>query len=210
MDLAQLLEQYGYLAILVGSFLEGETILMLGGIAAEDGYLHLHWVILIAFIGTLCGDQLYFLLGRRYGRTWLLRRPRWQAKARRLDILMQRWGVMLILLFRFMYGVRTAAVLVFGMSDIGLLRFALFNALGALLWAGVIGTLGYWFGHGLDWLLEADTHQRLMSIAAIGLIALAIWGYCLTHLPVPPMQGRVVAVAARVAGRRRTLERERL
>lgn len=202
MLLEQLLEHYGYLAILIGSFLEGETILILGGIAAEMGHLQLHWVILTAFVGTLCGDQLYFLLGRRYGRRWLLRRSRWHAKAQRLDVLMQRWGVMLILLFRFMYGVRTVAVLVFGMSDISLWRFAALNALGALLWASVIGCLGYLFGHGLDWLLEADTRQRLLSIAVIALIALAVWGYCLTHLPMPPMRRKMVAVAARVAGRR--------
>ncbi len=196
----QLIDQYGYLAILIGSFLEGETILVLGGIAAEMGHLELHWVIFAAFIGTLCGDQLYFLLGRRYGRQRLLNSPRWHGKAERLDALMQRWGVLLILVFRFMYGVRTFAVLVFGMSGIGLLKFAALNALGALLWASVIGTLGYLFGHGLDWLLEADARQRLVTVGFIALLALALWWYCVSHLPVP--RRRTGAVAARV-GRRR-------
>lgn len=197
----QLITQYGYAAVLVGSFLEGETILLLGGIAAHLGHLKLPWVIGAAFIGTLCGDQLYFFLGRHYGRRWLLRRRSWRIRAARLDTLMQRWGVMLILVFRFMYGVRTVAILVFGMSDIGVARFAALNALGALIWAVTIGGLGYVFGHGLDWLLEADTEHRLLVIGIIALVAVAVWLYCIRHLPTDPVRRGVLAVAARVAAR---------
>lgn len=63
MTLDQLIDTYGYWAILVGTLLEGETILLLGGFAAYQGYLALPWVILAAFIGAFCGDQLFFFLG---------------------------------------------------------------------------------------------------------------------------------------------------
>jgi membrane protein DedA with SNARE-associated domain len=39
MTLESILDPYGYLAVLVGTFLEGETILVLGGFAAHRGYL---------------------------------------------------------------------------------------------------------------------------------------------------------------------------
>jgi membrane protein DedA with SNARE-associated domain len=52
--------QFGYPAILVGTFLEGETILVIAGMAAHRGYLDLPVVIGAAFIGTLFGDQLFF------------------------------------------------------------------------------------------------------------------------------------------------------
>jgi membrane protein DedA with SNARE-associated domain len=55
-----ILKTYGYWAIFIGTFAEGETILILGGIAAKLGYLALPWVILAAFVGGLCGDQLFF------------------------------------------------------------------------------------------------------------------------------------------------------
>ena len=58
---------FGYMAILIGTFLEGETILVLGGFLAHRGYLHLPWVIASAFAGTFAGDQLYFYLGRFKG-----------------------------------------------------------------------------------------------------------------------------------------------
>jgi membrane protein DedA with SNARE-associated domain len=57
---------YGYVAIAIGGFFEGETILVLAGFAAHRGHLHLPWVIVWGFLGTLCGDQLYSIsVGRR-------------------------------------------------------------------------------------------------------------------------------------------------
>jgi membrane protein DedA with SNARE-associated domain len=52
--LESIIETYGYWALLVGTFFEGETVLVLGGFAAHRGYLTLPWVILAAFIGSLC------------------------------------------------------------------------------------------------------------------------------------------------------------
>jgi membrane protein DedA with SNARE-associated domain len=60
------IETYGYPALLVGTFFEGETFLVLAGFAAHQGYLDIPWVILAAFIGTLTGDQVFFYLGRRH------------------------------------------------------------------------------------------------------------------------------------------------
>src|SRR5664279_3888402 len=57
------IRNYGYWALLVGTFLEGETILMLGGLSAQLGYLDLSLVIVVAFIGSFSGDQFYFIVG---------------------------------------------------------------------------------------------------------------------------------------------------
>ena len=75
MTLESLVDAYGYVAVLVGTFLEGETILILGGFAAHRGYMALPWVILAAFIGSLCGDQLFFFLGRWHSQAILSKRP---------------------------------------------------------------------------------------------------------------------------------------
>ena len=59
MDLQSIIENYGYAAILIGTFLEGETILVLAGLAAHQGYLVLTWVILAAFAGI----SFFFIWG---------------------------------------------------------------------------------------------------------------------------------------------------
>ena len=65
MDLPALLHQYGYALIFLGTLVEGETILMLGGYFAHRGYLDLGPSSLTAFAGAVCGDQLFFYLGRQ-------------------------------------------------------------------------------------------------------------------------------------------------
>ena len=74
MDPQSIIENYGYAAILIGTFLEGETILELAGLAAHQGYLVLTRVILAAFVGSLCGDQLFFYFGRKHSQAVLSRR----------------------------------------------------------------------------------------------------------------------------------------
>ena len=162
------IETYGYLGILIGTFLEGETILVMGGFAAHQGYLHLSWVIAAAFVGTLCGDQLYFYLGRRHSQALLARRPLWQAKVSRAQVLVERYQYPLLLGFRFLYGLRTVIPFVIGMSRIPTGIFVVLNILGAFVWAVLIGSSGYLFGHAVEAVISDIKHYE---IAVFGLIA---------------------------------------
>ena len=114
MDMQTIIENYGYAAILIGTFLEGETILVLAGLAAHQGYLKLIGVIAAAFLGSLCGDQLFFYLGRKHAQAVLAKRPAWKAKAEKVHKLMSRYQTPMILSFRFLYGLRTVAPFVIG------------------------------------------------------------------------------------------------
>ena len=67
MALEDLIADLGYIAVFIGTFFEGETVLALGGVAAAHGYLSLPMVIGIAIIGGFLGDQTCFFIGRRYG-----------------------------------------------------------------------------------------------------------------------------------------------
>lgn len=125
-----LIENFGYLAILIGTFLEGETILVIGGFTAHQGYLALPWVILAAFAGSLCGDQLFFFLGRRHSRFILNRRPSWKARMDKAQKLMDRFQTPLILVFRFLYGLRTVMPFMIGMSRVPTYQFIALNAAG--------------------------------------------------------------------------------
>ena len=90
MDIPALIQQYGYAAVFVGSVLEGETMLVLAGLAAHRGYLSLQWVIAIAVAGAFVGDQICFLTGRFLGRTVLARWPRLEPSVARADALLAR------------------------------------------------------------------------------------------------------------------------
>lgn len=150
MSLEALLQDYGYFAILIGTFLEGETILLLGGVAAQLGYLELGWVIVHAFIGTLAGDQLYYFLGKRHGRRFLQKFPALHSRTEKALELLKRQGIWLILSYRFLYGLRTVASVVLGMSNVSARLFTTFNAVGALVWAITLGSVGYLFGQAFE------------------------------------------------------------
>jgi len=112
--LESIVDTYGYVAVLLGTFLEGETILVLGGFAAHRGYLALPWVIVAAFFGSLCGDQLFFFLGRKHSQAVLARRPAWKASADKANRLLERYRTPFILIFRFLYGLRSVCPFVIG------------------------------------------------------------------------------------------------
>jgi membrane protein DedA with SNARE-associated domain len=154
MSLTELLQEYGYAAVLIGTFLEGETILVMAGFAAHRGYLSLPGVVLAAFCGSLLGDQLAFFLGRRYGARALSRFPRVASGVDRATSLLERRGDVLLVGFRFVYGIRNATPLAAGMSKLPFARFFVLNAIGAALWAVVVALGGYVFGHGIEIALE--------------------------------------------------------
>jgi len=173
MSLEQLISTYGYAAIVIGTFLEGETILVLGGLAAYRGYLGLPWVLVSAFWGTLLGDQLYFYIGRTKGQGLIERHRTWRAKSENVFSLLHKHQVLLILGFRFLYGLRTVTPLVLGASRIAPLRFLILNMLGALAWTIVIGIMGYLFGHTLEVIIGDVKRYELwlfIGLAAFGVM----------------------------------------
>lgn len=179
MSLTHLLSQYGYLAVFVGSVLEGETILILAGFAAHQGYLSLPLVITLAFCGGTVGDQIFFLLGRYYGGPLLSRFPRLASRAQPVSQLILRYHAGFIVGVRFMYGFRIVGPLIIGMSDVPAWRFVLLNLLGAALWAVLIGGAGYLFGQTLQSLIpDLKRHEEmalLLIIAVAVLIGLVRW-----------------------------------
>ena len=146
MTLEYLISHYGYVALFIGVFIEGETVLIAAGFAARLGHLSLTWVILIAFAGSLAGDEFYFFLGRVRGKTFLQKRPRWEAKVKRVWALFEHYRTLVILGFRFMYGLRTVTPFAIGLGGISGIRFFVCNAIGAAVWSVVVAFVGYLFG----------------------------------------------------------------
>ena len=172
MSLPGLLTDYGYLAVFIGCLLEGETILVLAGIAAQQGLLSLPAVVALAFLGGTLGDQIFFFIGRRYGQALLRQWSRFAPAAQRVNALLRRHDAWLIVGVRFMYGLRIAGPIAIGMSDVPALRFLAFNLLGAAIWAVVVSGVGYVFGQSLQWLIADLAHFE--EIALVVIIGVAV------------------------------------
>ena len=175
MTLEQVTSHYGYIVILLGALIEGETILLLGGIAAKLGYLSLPNVIACAFTGSLIGDQLSFLAGRYRGVALLRSHPSWRKRARKAAVILERHRIIIIIGFRFLYGLRIITPFVIGMSRVPMLEFAILNITGAAIWATLVVCLGYAFGHAMElWL--GDIHRyEMVLLATVFIAGLLVW-----------------------------------
>jgi membrane protein DedA with SNARE-associated domain len=162
------LAEYGYWAVLGGTLLEGEVVLLLAGFAAQQGVLYLPAVIAVAFCGGVIGDEGFYFLGRSYGSALLSRWPSLQAPAARVTSLLQLHHSWVIVGVRFAYGLRIAGPIVIGASGIPILRFLSFNMIGAAIWAPLVAGAGYLFGESIAWLVP-----RLGAFEAVGLVVIA-------------------------------------
>lgn len=159
--------KYGYLAIFIGCFFEGETILVAGGFAAYQGLLKLPWVIVLAFLGTFTANVLFFSIGRLKGQALIRKRPHLQAKVAHLDALLIRYRWWLIMLFRFFYGLRTITPFAIGMSTLSTGQFLLLDTVSGIIWATLVGGLGFVFGKTVEVFMADAKHYQLQLLLVL-------------------------------------------
>ncbi|ECG1030743.1 DedA family protein [Salmonella enterica subsp. salamae] len=178
MDINTLITHYGYAALVIGSMAEGETVTLLGGVAAHRGLLKFPLVAAAVALGGMMGDQLLYLLGRCYGGKILRRFPRYHTKIRHAQKMIQRHPYLFVIGTRFMYGFRVVGPLLIGASRLPPKIFLPLNIVGALIWALLFTTLGYLGGEVIaPWLHDLDQHLRhgVWLILAIVLVVGVRW-----------------------------------
>jgi len=188
-----LISTYGYPAIWVGTFFEGETIVLIAGYLANRGYLDLPWVIVFAFLGSWAGDTLYFFIGRRWGNKLLARRPAWRPAADKALDLLHRYHAIFILSFRFLYGLRTVSPFVIGMSKVPTIRFILLNMIASAIWASCFSTGGYLLGTMLEAMLAKVERFEVYVLCALVALGLISW---LVHIQLMRRRQRALVRAA--------------
>ena len=175
MDVKHIMLSYGPVAIFVWTFFEGETVLLISGFLAQQGYISLELSILAAFLGSMSGDQLYFQIGRKFGRQVLEWRPRWRAAADRALRLLVRYQNFFILSFRFIYVVRNIASFSIGLAGVSFRRFTILNAVAAGIWALSFGLGGYYFGKTLKVFFGRLQEVELYVMGVFIVLLLAAW-----------------------------------
>jgi|RhiMethySRZTD1v2_1073278.scaffolds.fasta_scaffold12160_11 membrane protein DedA with SNARE-associated domain len=174
MSPASLLEHYGYLAVFVGTFAEGESMLLLGGYAAHSGYLSLPWVFGVAYVAAVCSDQLYFRLGRRFGHQLLAPRPRLKSKVAIALTIVERHSTLAVFAARFLWGFRIALPVAIGMGAMPTRRYLALNLVAAALWSTVIGSIGFGAAQLLSYVIADLYRYEREIIVALVLLALCV------------------------------------
>ncbi|MGE0716863.1 MAG: DedA family protein [Alphaproteobacteria bacterium] len=175
MSVEQLIADYGswfYVITFLWTFLEGETFVIIAGVAAHNGILDGFTLFMCAWLGSFCGDQTYFWIGRLYGPRVLSRFPKWRAGVEGALSQVHRNSTWFILTFRFIYGVRNFASFSLGMARVPPLRFAALNFVAAFVWAATFVGAGYLFGEAFE--TVAGQWFEGIGLALLAVVALAI------------------------------------
>lgn len=179
--LMPLIERYGYAGIFIAVLVEGfgipapgQTMLALGALLAANGDLDIFAVLTIAWSATVLGNIIGYGIGRRAGRRLLLRAGVRRMRIRRVERFVRRYGPVIIVVARFVDGLRQLSGIVAGSMHMPWRTFIASLVVGASLWTVLIGVGAYYLGR--------DFHA---IVAALGTLAPYAW---------------VAAVAALLAG----------
>ncbi len=130
-----------------------ETSVITAGVVAASGGLYLPLIVVAAATGAFAGDNLAYLIGRRYGtgaKDRFLRGPKGQKSIQWAERQLAERGGELILVARFIPGGRTAVTLTAGTTSFPWKRFALYDAAAAIIWSLYAALLGYFGGKAFD------------------------------------------------------------
>ncbi|MBW3628242.1 MAG: DedA family protein [Gemmatimonadetes bacterium] len=178
------IESYGYWAVLVGGVLEGETVFIAAGYAVSQDYLAPLPTFIAAVTGGSLGDFLYFTLGRLFGAR-LIRRFAFLRRLRaRAVLFLRRWGRATAGLTRFAYGLRIILPMTIGAARFPGAAFILYNLIGSLAFAGVYLSVGYLFGETLEEVLGTVRRYEkplLIGLAVAGAVVLGVREWRLYH-----------------------------
>ena len=182
------LNHYGYLAVAGLVLLEdfgvpvpGETVLILGAVYAGTGRLSIVLVALLGFLAAVTGDNIGFAIGRfggrrlveRYGR-YILLTPERLDKATEF---FERRGAGIIVVARFIEGLRQANGIIAGTTEMHWARFLAFNAVGAALWVGLWSSVGYFSGDHITSIYNTATRYTVYFAIAFGVLVVAYIAY---------------------------------
>jgi membrane protein DedA with SNARE-associated domain len=172
-NLESFLSSYGYFAVFVGTFIEGELFLLVAGFFIKHGFLQPIPTFVFSILGALTHELIYFFLGRWKGRHILLGNKYTKKRYRKAKRLVEKYGIYSLFIIRFLYGMRVVPMMLMGATGFNIYKFLFFNVLSLIIWASIFLTLGYILGHTAYMILGDLKHYYFifgLSVVIGGLI----------------------------------------
>ncbi len=192
--LAGFVAEYGIPALFLsitlealGAPLPGESAIIIASGAAAAGKLDIRTVVAAAFVAAVLGDNIGYLIGRKFGRSAILRvGHRFGVTEKALataEGIEKRYGPLMVVFARFVVVLRQLNGLVAGTTAMPWPRFLVANMAGAALWVGLWTTLAYRFGRSVDILPYVWHHLSLVAAIATPLLIIGLVVVHLRHRP---------------------------
>ncbi len=184
-SLAGPLDHYGYWAIALLLLLEnigvpvvpGELAMIAGAIFAGTGRAGLNVVVvgIVALVASVLGAEIGYLIGRFAGRELVLRYGKYvMIKHHHLDraeSIVDRYGGFVVVIARYIVGLREANGIIAGITEMRWLTFAIFNVIGGCAWVATWVTIGDVAGDHIDTIYADINRYSLYALAVLAVLA---------------------------------------
>lgn len=159
---------FAEVALFLGFFLPGDTLVIAAGIYAHEGKLSIASVIIVAGLAAIAGDSVAYYIGRKLGpsvfknKDSIIFRPDHVAKA---EAFYEKYGAKTLLIAHYLPVIRTFTPLLAGVAKMPYRRFLTFDVIGDVVWAVSISLVGYYIGSRIP---HVDTY----IIGGLGVVIL--------------------------------------
>jgi len=185
------LDHYGYWAIALLLLLEnmgipvipGEFAMIGGAIFAGTGRAGLNIVVvgIVAVVASFAGAEIGYLIGRFAGRELILHYGKYIfIKPHHLDraeAIVDRYGGIVVVIARFIVGLREANGVIAGITQMRWVTFTIFNAIGACLWVATWVTIGDVAGDHIDTIYADINRYSLYLLIAVAVLLAGYIGW---------------------------------
>lgn len=172
-QITPLVSEYGLIIIFVGMIFEGTAMILITGFLCYVGIFSLHEAWIVAFLGAVTGDHIWFYLGRSYGKKIINRFPVFQTKFTQTLSRIKSKADFVALFERFIYGGGIIFPLTLGIENYSRKRYLIFDLIGDSIWALVGLGLGYYFSNGIEMVfgkIEMLEHFLLLATVIVGIV----------------------------------------
>ncbi|OCL83664.1 DedA family protein [Arcobacter porcinus] len=171
----QFIQDWGYVALFLYSFGGGFLALAIAGAFSYAGDLNIFITIIVAAISNIIGSQFLFFMARNnknYAEDMMNKHKR---KVALVQLLFKKYGSFIIIIQKYIYGIKTLVPLVMGISDYSSVKFTILNSIASVLWAIIIGYLSYIAGELL--LSYADDFKYIGLITVVIVLTILIFSF---------------------------------
>ncbi|RME86463.1 MAG: hypothetical protein D6771_01875 [Zetaproteobacteria bacterium] len=172
----EFIAEYGYWAVFIWTFIEGESVFIAAAALAAAGVLDPWKVILTAAAGAYVGHLFFFALGRWKGLALIDQVPFLRRHYPKANLILDKYAHWSVFIFQYLYGTRLVSAILFGASTIGLGRFMLLQAVNCITWSAVI----YGVGHALGLAGLAILHRFGVAGLVLAIVLALVaggWAY---------------------------------
>ncbi len=173
-DLTPLISQYGLVIVFFGMMVEGTSMILISGVLCYLGILSFGSTFLVAVLGSVLSDHVWFILGRHYGQSILKKFPTFERRSKEVFSSIRSNADIVASTSRFIVGGAIIFPLILGLKQYPQKKFTLFDTLGDTVLAFLGLSLGYFLGTAVETLFgKIERFEHLLLI--ILLIITVVW-----------------------------------